>query len=244
MNRYRALLPLLLIASVHAVFAQGIAAPPPPPPSSTTESMGAVRQEIVIVSGTAAIEMAPDQVSFNIGVETVGQTVRGIVDANNKKIAKIIALLKAKGVKAAEIQTSAFHLTAKERDGKHIGYEIRNEVGVTRHGVSDVGDLISAAIDAGANEVTGPEFSVQNEKSVQLRCIDESFGDAKLKASRMATLAQRQLGRVLAITDGSSSPFEMKYHSPGVEGGVLGGVAMEAGVHIVSCGVTVAFQLN
>jgi uncharacterized protein YggE len=103
--------------------------------------------------------------------------------------------------------------------------------------------MVDAAIDSGANQIRGPQFSVENEKRVQDRCITEAFGDAKAKAKKLAELSERRLGRVLAVTDGSSSPFELKYRS-GVEGGVLGGVLMEPGVHTVECGVTVAFELQ
>ncbi len=103
--------------------------------------------------------------------------------------------------------------------------------------------MLDAAIDSGANQIRGPEFGVENEKAVQNRCITDAFSDAKSKAQKLASLSERVLGPVLAVTDGSSSPFELKSRS-GVEGGVLGGVTIEPGIHTVQCGVTVAFQLR
>ncbi|MEO8378435.1 MAG: SIMPL domain-containing protein [Acidobacteriota bacterium] len=84
---------------------------------------------------------------------------------------------------------------------------------------------------------------MDDEKVVQDRCLTEAFGDAKAKATKLAQLSSRGLGRVIAVTDGSSSPFELKHRS-GVEGGVLGGLTIEPGVHTVECGVTVAFELQ
>lgn len=230
---------LLLLAT--SALAQGVTPPPPPPPPSEVRPLNAPRYDILIVSGNAAVEMTPDVVSFTLGVETEGKEVRKIVAENNAKVTAVLNALKSRGVRPEELRTSALHLEAME---KRAGYTIGNEVGVTRKGIADAADLIAAAIEAGANEVRGPEFSVRDEKVVQDRCIEQAFADAKGKARKLASLAERRLGKVLAVTDGSSSPFELKYRTEGVEGGVLGGISLEAGVHTVTCGVTVAFDLQ
>jgi uncharacterized protein YggE len=235
----RLLLPLLLATSA---VAQGLAPPPPPPPPAETRALNAPRYDVLIVSGTASIDMTPDVVSFTLGVETKGADIRKIVAENNAKVAAVLSALKSRGVKAEELRTSALRLDAAEE--KKGGYAIANEVGVTRKGIADAAELIAAAIEAGANEVRGPQFSVRDEKVVQDRCMESAFGDAKGKARKLAALSERKLGKVLAVTDGSSSPFELTYRTAGVEGGVLGGISLEAGVHTVTCGVTVAFELQ
>jgi uncharacterized protein YggE len=206
--------------------------------------MGSLPQNLVIVSGNATVHMTPDLVLFNIGVETEGKEIRAIVDENNAKTEKIVAVLKARGVTSEELRTSDFSLTALRHEGLPGVYRVTSQVRITRRGTKDGGELIAAAIAAGANDVNGPEFSVTNEKVVQDRCIELAFGDARGKAQKLATLSERKLSNVLAVTDGSSSPWEMKYRSPGVEGGVLGGLSLEPGVHSVECGVTVAFRLE
>jgi uncharacterized protein YggE len=224
--------------------AQGVGVPPPPPAAATESSMSGLGRDLVIVSGTATVNMTPDMVSFTVGIETDGKQVREIVAENNAKTARVLSRLKSAGVSSGELRTESFHVSSLDRGEHTVGYRVTSEIGVTRKTAKDAGELIAAAIEAGANQVRGPEFSVANEKSVQDQCIELAFADARRKAQKLATLSERRLGKVLAITDGSSSPFELKYHSAGVEGGVLGGVTMEPGVHPVTCGVTAAFSLN
>src|ERR1043165_9843876 len=63
---------LLLTALTFQAFAHGTLPPPPPPPPSETRSMPGLRQDLVIVSGTAAVEIAPDAVSFDVDVHGEG----------------------------------------------------------------------------------------------------------------------------------------------------------------------------
>ena len=234
---------LLLLAT--SALAQGVTPPPPPPPPAETRALGAPRYDILIVSGNSSVEMKPDLVSFTLGVHTEGAEIRRITAENNAKVTAVLDALRSRGVKAEELRTSALRLGSADRyEKKTGGYTIDNEVGVTRNGIADAADLIAAAIEAGANEVRGPEFDVRDEKVVQDRCIEQAFADAKTKARKLAALSERKLGKVLAVTDGSSSPFELTYRSAGVEGGVLGGLTLEAGVHRVECGVTIAFDLQ
>lgn len=198
--------------------------------------------DIVIVSGTAAIELAPDQVSFDISIAHEGPQIRPLVEQHNAVVARVVAALKSNGIQSRELKTSAFRLGAIERDDKPAGFSARTEIGVTEDDTSKAAEWIAAALDAGATGIDGPQFSVRNEKSVQDRCIDAAFADGRQKAERLARLSLRRLGKVLAVTDGSSSPFELKYRS-GVEGGTLGGMLFEPGMHTIECGVTIAFAL-
>lgn len=201
-------------------------------------------QDVVIVSGTATIELRPDVASFDVGIETEGRDVRALAAENAKVVARILAVLKERGVAPEELRTSAFTVSSIEKDERKAGYRVATTVTVTRNTANDLGELLAAAIEAGANEVHGPEFSVRDEKAVQDQCLARAFADARSKAAKLATLSARGLGKVLAATDGSSSPFEFRYRTPGVEGGVVGGMLVETGVHPVPCGVTVAFRLE
>ena len=179
----------------------------------------AERQNLVTVSGTAAVVVKPDLATLELGVSTKGTVVRTVVDENNTQTAKIIAYLKSHGVKPEHIETLAFVLRPTERDGVRTGYEVHNSIRVSTTSMGDVGAMIDAAIDSGATEVRGPEFAVQNEKTVQEQCLTSAFADAKAKAKRLAELAGRPLGQVVVVTDKSSLLFE---YAVGMEGGVPG----------------------
>ncbi len=236
------LTPVLLLAAL-SVARLDAQAPPPPPVSRGATPVPSIGSHVVIVSGTATVTMPPDRVSFSVGVQTDGPQIATIVKENNDTVSKIVAMLKARGVAPSGIQTSGFSIRPVEKDDVRVGYRISNEVFVSAPDIPSVGELLESAIVLGANDVQGPHFGVANEKSVQDRCLALAFADAKSKALQLATLSERRLGAVQAVTDGSTSPFEFTSRF-GVDGGVMAGVLIEPGVHSVDCGVTVAFALE
>jgi uncharacterized protein len=234
----------LLFALLPAtVDARGMTPPPPPPTPLTEHQVLVPGQNVVIVSGDATLAIPPDTFVVELGVETEGKDIRAIVAENNEKVAALIAALKKMGVTSTELRTSDFRLASHDTEGFGLVYSVRNSVGVTRHALAQASAVVQTAIDAGATNIDGPQFSVADEKSVQDRCMEIAFQDAEHKAQNLSRLAKRPLGHVIAVTDGSSSPFELKHRS-GIEMGVPGGIMFEPGVHMVECGVTVAFQLN
>lgn len=109
--------------------------------------------------------VAPDRVAFTVGVFTNAPTVSAAFTANNEKTQRVIAALKARGVKPAEIQTSNFAIGAADEyvlsaTNKKQGYNVMNNVTVTREDPSAVSDLIHSTVDAGANEARNLRFFV------------------------------------------------------------------------------------
>ncbi len=237
---------LAILACPLVAFAQGVTPPPPSPPPLTEEQVLAPGQNVVIVSGNATVEIVPDSLSVNFGVETEGKDIRAIVAQNNKKVASLVKSLQGFSFTSSELRTSHFRLSSSSPYDKVAAgttYTVSNELGITRRDTSQAEAIVQAAIDAGATSVSDLEFSVADEKVVQDQCVELAFKDAERKAQNLSRLSKRALGHVIAVTDGSSSPFELKYRS-GVPGGVPGGIMLQPGLHKVECGVTVAFQLN
>src|SRR3954463_7477189 len=111
----------------------------------------------ITVTGTGTAKVVPDRVSFSVGVFTHGVSVREAFRGNNEKTHAVVEALKRGGVKETEIQTSNFSIASSydETVRKKNGFNVTNSVTVTREDPKAVGDLIAAAVEAGANEANG-----------------------------------------------------------------------------------------
>lgn len=156
----------------------------------------------VTVGGTATLRQQSDRVSFSVGVETAAATVTEAYQTTNTKVTAVVSALKARGAKAAEIQTSNFSITARDQEGKPLkGFRVSNLVTVTQDARGDLSGLIQAAVAAGANQAGGLRFFVADPKSLQDRGIELAFRDARSKAEKLAALSGRVLGDVVSIDE-------------------------------------------
>ena len=85
-----------------------------------------------------------DRVTFVVGVETAAVNVAQVLASNTSKVAAVIAALKAKGVPAAEIQTSQVLLrTSRDEVGRRAqGFRASNRVSVVRRDPSEAGSQL------------------------------------------------------------------------------------------------------
>jgi hypothetical protein len=189
-------------------------------------------------------DLAPrsDRVSFSVGVDTEAANVAEAFQRNTEKVNRVVVALKKKGVTPQQIQTSNFTITSRDEQGKKIGgYRVTNIVMVTRDSVAALGEILQAAVSAGANEAGSLQFAVANEKSVQLRGLELAFEDARIKAAKLATLAGKSLGDVLSVSDqGTYQPSS--YVAEAIT--VTAAPALEAGMQDLSFRVSVVFELR
>ena len=216
-------------------------------PTSTTPSMlFPYSQDFILVSGSSNISIPPDSAQFSISVRSTGQAVGETVVANRQKVERVLVVLKAGGVKQEDIQTSEFEIVPIEGKISINGYRVSNRITITLKSMSGIGNLLQAGIEAGANEIQGPRFSVSDEHAHQDKGFELAFEDARSKAQNLSKLAGRRLGRVLSISDKSTSPFEFAAPSFGIDSrtGFLGAIPIEMGVQTIRFGVTIAFKLD
>ena len=149
-------------------------------------------------TGTAIKKVSPDKVSVTLGVETQEKTAKEAAANNAEMMNAIINKLKALGLSTDEISTSYYNIypiyeyppVIYEKDIPRpqspvlVGYRATNTIIITTSASEDVGAIIDAAVDAGANQVQGVSYFVSEEVQGQMnkQLIEQAVLDAKAKA--------------------------------------------------------------
>jgi uncharacterized protein YggE len=165
-------------------------------------------QDQIRVAGTATITSAPDIATAEIGVQTFAEELDAAVVENNEKADAIIAALRQQGVAEKDIQTSRFSIYP-QRDYKNdrpdviIGYQVDNMVSATLRDLPAIGEVLQSAIDAGANNIHGINFTLDDPTALRDEARAEAIKDARRRADIMAEAAGIEVGKVVSITETS-----------------------------------------
>jgi uncharacterized protein YggE len=193
----------LIVSLLLACGAMTLAAQTPPAPRPPQ-----LYAETVSVSGSARVGVTPDRVTFNVGVQTDAPTVDAAVAENSRRTADVLAALKKGGARPEEIQTSNFSINPLQdyTNGQRpriTGYQVMNNITVTRNNPADASRLLQAAVNAGVNQASGLSFIVSDPAKGRDEGLRKAFADARSKADLLAQAAGRKLGRALMIGEGS-----------------------------------------
>jgi hypothetical protein len=88
------------------------------------------------------------------------------------------------------------------------GYQASNSVHVTA-ALGDSGELVDAAVRAGANNVEGPSLDTADKSSIYNQALKQALGDARSKAQAIADGAGLTLGSVVRVREGGTAPVPM-----------------------------------
>lgn len=202
----------------------------------------------VTAAGNGKTYAAPDEASMNFGVARRSVDARKALSDASKAAEKITAAVAKSGVAKKDIQTSnvSVYPQQTERNGRPVitGYEASIQVTVKVRQIGDLGDIITAASDAGADTISGPSFTISQDSPYRDEAIAEAVTDARTAAEAMAKAAKKSVGDVLNI---SSSNVNVPVYGPGTfysADVARAAVPIETGQLEVAANVTVVFELK
>lgn len=116
--------------------------------------------------------------------------------------AVIAAVQKSPGVGDGDITTGAISVSRINRPKRDL-YRASEGIGVILHQPELAGELVSAAVAAGATGTRGPTFFVGDESAAYNGALIAALGQARERAGALATAAGASLGPVISIAEGS-----------------------------------------
>jgi uncharacterized protein YggE len=120
--------------------------------------------------------------------------------------------LEAGGVDAKDIRTESYNIyqdtsqsgPGAPQDAPPI-YRVSTSVSVTVRQTDQVGDLLAAAVNAGANNVNYIQFSIEDQTALQSQARQLAVADAHARAEELAGLMGLTLGEPLQVSESGST---------------------------------------
>ena len=161
----------------------------------------------ITVVGEGTVRTQPDIARATIGIDVVKGSVKEASAASSDTLAAVLAALTELGVADEDIQTAGYSVYAERfgPDGplaeNDTRYRVTNNLLVIIRDLEQVGPLLDAAIDAGANNIYGVEFSVDDTTAAETEARTKAVDDAQRKAAELAALNGVTVGDVVAISE-------------------------------------------
>jgi uncharacterized protein YggE len=198
----------------------------------------------VQANGSATLTAKPDQAQLDVGVVTNGVTAQDASQLNASLSNSVQAALSKVLGSAGTLQTVSYYLTPRysstpNQSSVIIGYTASNTVRVTTTDLTQIGLLIDAANQAGANSVGGLSFGLQNPEPLVEQALTLATKQATAHAGAIAAGLGVKLGAVLSAQEGSS-------YTPVVVGTANAGAAVTTPVQpgVVTVYATVTIQIG
>jgi hypothetical protein len=216
-NRIRNL--VLAVSSVALVgvlvISQGLVAWPAAAQTTAATTTPSDLTRTITVVGKGTVTIKPDTAQATLGVETMGKNVKDATAESSATMEAIIKALTALGIAEKDIQTSGFSVWSERnpavegRLSDEVTYRVMNTVNVQVRDMDQVGAVLDAAIEAGANAVHGVSFYVDDTDKIESDARAKAVVDARAKAEELAKLNDVKVGVVISVSEvvGGSVPY-------------------------------------
>jgi uncharacterized protein YggE len=151
--------------------------------------------------------VAPDMATISLGVQNQAPTAAQAIRDNANKMSRVIAALKKAGLTDREIQTSNLSLNPQYVYQENLpprltGYQASNQVTVTVHELSRVGQMVDATVDAGADTVGGISFGIDKPRQAEDAARLDAVASLNAKADLYAKAMGYRIVRLVTMSEG------------------------------------------
>jgi hypothetical protein len=227
---------LCRVVPLRGLLALALAVPVLGCPAGASVAPGGDATSGIFVTGTGTVTARPDVARFDAGVMVRATTAADALAAASATQKAVIDALRSGGVDEKDLQTSSLGMYEERTEmgppmpmpaGKadrgerapvalpQVHYVAQNVVTVRVRDLTKLGTLLGAAGAAGANQMGGVAFDLDDPAAVKAQAREKAMADARAQAEQAARLAGRRVGKVLVIRLGG--------------GGMPGPVFMELG---------------
>jgi uncharacterized protein YggE len=168
---------------------------------------------LVRVNIGESLRTPPDEASMTVGTQAKAATATAAVAANKVKTEKLLATIRAAGIRERDIQTQGIQLQPDYRwdaepNGRGrqtlIGYIAGNSVQIKTRNIDKLTTLLDALTTAGADSVYGPNFAISDPAPLRREARVRALARGQAEASEYARNNGFKSVRLLSVEESTS----------------------------------------
>ncbi len=204
----------------------------------------------VSFSGEGKVLAKPDIAVVSFSVVTQGATSKEAQDKNSSKSQAVSGFLKKQNIKDADIKTTNYNIYPQykyPRSGQPeiYGYQVSQTMEVKIRDLNKTSGLLDGVVGAGANQVSGLQFQIDNPDKLKAQARQKAIDDAKSKARELRNQLGIGLGKIVNFSEGligyPRPIFEAQAMDKGSGGG---GPSIQPGENEIIVDVTLTYQIK
>lgn len=215
-------------------------------------------QNTISFTGTGEVFVKPDLALITFSVQNEAKTVADAMSENTKKMNAVIDSIKKQGVQDKDLKTASFNISPRYEwpqirclsypcpTGERVlvGYDVYQSLQVKIRNLEKVGSIIQSATDMGANDVSGLQFTVENEDELKSQARKQAIDEARAKAKELASQLGVNLGAITNFSESGSWPVPIPYFARAEMVGVGEAPQIQTGENKIEVTVTITYEIR
>lgn len=166
---------------------------------------------VLTVVAEGRVTRAPDVAEVSGGVVTSAPTAAAAMTQNAERMNAVVAAVKKAGIADRDIQTTGLSLQPQYRYVENqppllTGYQANNAVALRIRRIEQTGKLLDTLVGVGANQISGPNFRVEDSDAALDEARVQAVKTARARAELYAGAAGMRVRRIVSISE--SGGFE------------------------------------
>src|SRR6266550_8195758 len=182
-------------------------------------AQGTIEPPLITVSGQAEVRVAPDEVVFTLGVESIDKDMLAAKKRTDDSVREVLAIARRNNVKPEDVQTSFISVQPKYNTDdleyaarqsvkrEFVGYQVSKTVAVILRDISRFDALLSDVLKAGVTRLSNVEFRDSQIRKHRDQARAMAMKAAQDKAGLMAREIGQSIGPAYSISEGVANPY-------------------------------------
>jgi uncharacterized protein len=162
----------------------------------------------ITVSGGGQAFGEPDVAYIELGVSLSSKDLAATFTEANTKLDAVRQALIGLGIAEADLQTTGINIYSNSVYDPQTGapteevmYSVNNTLRITLRDISQVGTVVTTAVDNGANTVYNLSFGITDPKPLEQTAREQAVSNARARAEQLASLLGVTVGEPLQINE-------------------------------------------
>lgn len=164
---------------------------------------------LITVTGDAEVRVVPDEVVFDLTVQTLNRDLRLAKTQTDERLKKTLELTRKYKIAPADVQTDYVKLEPRYRGNDEtrtlVGYSVRKDLVFTLRDASQAEELLAEVIEAGITRINSISFRSSQLRKHRDQARSLAIKAAQEKAAALAAEVGQKIGKAYSIEEESPS---------------------------------------